>query len=71
MEQKAISDTVNAYLKAVPARRRAVFIGRYYYAYPVERLAKELHVSRSTIQKELAMIRKELRQRLERGGIMP
>ena len=71
LERKAIAETVNAYLKAAPARRRAVFIGRYYYAYPVDRLAKELHVSRSTIQKELAVIRKELRLRLERGGIMP
>ena len=43
-------------------------MSRYYVAAPIERIARELNVSRSTVNKELAAIRKSLKEKLESEG---
>lgn len=68
VDSKRLGEAINAYLKAQPPRRRYIFIGRYYLAEPIERIAHELGVSRSTVDKELSKIRADLRAHLEREG---
>jgi RNA polymerase sigma-70 factor (ECF subfamily) len=61
---KLISD----YLRTLSERRRFVFMSRYYVANPIDMIAKELNLSRSTVNKELAFIRAGLKTHLEKEG---
>ena len=59
---------ISQYLRSLTPRRRYIFMSRYYVADTVDRIAKDLRVSRSTVNKELASIRADLKERLEREG---
>ena len=56
------------FLRSLNQRKRYIFMSRYYVADPIERIARELNVSRSTVNKELAAIRKHLKEKLESEG---
>ena len=56
------------FLRSLNQRKRYIFMSRYYVADPIERIARELNVSRSTVNKELAAIRKSLKEKLESEG---
>lgn len=60
---------VSEYLSKISDRRLYIFVARYFYAYDIEHIAGKLKVSRSTVNKELAKLRAELRVRLEEGGV--
>ena len=61
---KLISD----YLRTLSERRMFIFMSRYYLANTVDRIAKDLGLSRSTVNKELALIRDGLKEKLEKEG---
>jgi len=61
---KVISD----FVRSLPRRRRFIFVSRYYAAEPIDTIAKDLRLSRSTVNKELAAIRSCLKKKLEREG---
>lgn len=61
---RAISNAV----RSLSERRRFIFMSRYYAAEPIDVIAKELHLSRSMVNKELASIRKALKEKLESEG---
>ena len=61
---KIISD----YLRTLTQRRRFIFMSRFYMAQTVDKIASDLKVSRSTVNKELAFIRDGLKAVLEREG---
>lgn len=63
---KHLGGLISDYLRSVSKRRRYIFMSRYYLLEPIESIARELGVSRSTIDKELSAIRTELRAYLER-----
>lgn len=65
---KRLAAAINEYLCGIPSRRRYIFMSRYYLAKPIESIARELSLSRSTVDKELSRIRTELREHLEREG---
>lgn len=67
-DSKRLGEAINAFLKAQTPRRRYIFIGRYYLAEPIEKIAHELGVSRSTVDKELSKLRTDLRTHLEEEG---
>ena len=56
------------FLRTLSDRRRFIFMSRYYMAEPIDQIAKELHLSRSTAYKELAAIRSALKETLESEG---
>lgn len=64
---RAISD----FMRSLPERRRFIFMNRYYAAEPIDTIAKELNLSRSMLNKELAAIRKALKEKLESEGYIP
>lgn len=66
---KTIGKIVNDYLEGVSDRRLYVFVARYFYAREIAEIADRLNVSRSTVNKELAKMRGELKERLLEGGI--
>ncbi len=67
-DAKRLGEAINAFLKAQTPRRRYIFVGRYYLAEPIEKIAHELGVSRSTVDKELSKLRTDLRTHLEEEG---
>lgn len=69
IESAAIAYVINRYLAGIPERRMYVFVSRYFYMLSASQIAKRLSCSTSLVKKELATIRSELRQELEKEGI--
>ena len=69
LEAQAIGRIITDYLDSVSARRQYLFMSRYYFMIPTRRIAEKLRISQSSVQKELASMKKALRIRLQKGGI--
>ena len=67
-DAKELGRILSSFIRALPERKRYIFISRYYSAEPIDTIAKELRLSRSMIHKELAAIRCALRETLESEG---
>ena len=65
---KELGLTLSRCLRSLPARRRFLFLSRYYIAQPIDTIAKAVGLSRSMVNKELAAIRKALKEQLESEG---
>lgn len=63
-----LGDILSDYLRSLSERRRFIFMSRYYAANTVDKIAHDLDMSRSTVNKELASIRNGLKEILEREG---
>lgn len=68
LESRALRVVLSDFIRSLPPRRQFIFMSRYYAAEPINTVAGELGLSRSMVNKELAAIRKQLRQTLEREG---
>ena len=69
-EARQISRILSAYLDGVNDRSLYMFVSRYFFVMPVREIAERLGVSESTVHKDLAAMREELRERLAEGGIL-
>ena len=67
-DAERLGGLISRYLHTLSKRRRYIFIGRYFMADPIDVIARELGVSRSTVNKELAAIRDGLKKTLESEG---
>ena len=65
---KEISNVVNEYLKCATARKKYIFVARYYMSYSVSEITKKLNVSESTVNKEIRSIKDELKGKLKERG---
>ena len=68
LESRRLSEIINGFVRSLPSRRQFIFIGRYYMSEPIDKLAGELELSRSMVNKELAEIRRALKEKLESEG---
>ena len=68
LDAKELGRVINDFVRRLPQRRRFIFMSRYYAAEPIDTIAKELDLSRSMVNKELAAIRKALKEKLESEG---
>ncbi len=68
-EQERLREVINRFLRALPERRRAIFIERYYMASPAERIANELKISVWTVYKELDKIKASLKKYLTENEV--
>lgn len=68
IEAKELSKVISEYIKSLSKRQRYIFMSRYYTAEPIDEIAAELSVSRSTVNKEIAFIKEGLRIALEMEG---
>lgn len=59
---------ISAYLETLSDRRLYIFLTRFFYVMPIAGIAKKLGCSQSTIHKELAAMKQELRQKLQQEG---
>lgn len=65
---KELASVLDEFVRSLPTRRRYIFMSRFYMACPIDEIARRLSLSRSSVNKELARIRRELRQKLESEG---
>ena len=63
-----LSVILNTYLRNLGKREVLIFICRYYYSDSIEDIAKMLKVSQSTVFRDLAKIRKGLKEQIEQVG---
>ena len=63
-----LGEVISNFARSLSSRKRFIFMSRYYAAEPIDVIAHELKVSRSTVNKELAAIRRALKERLESEG---
>ena len=68
LDTKELGRIISDFLRQLPRRQRFIFISRYYMAEPIDAIAKELHLSRSMVNKDLATVRRSLRKKLESEG---
>lgn len=68
LASKELVAVLEEFVRCLPKRRRYIFMSRFYMACPIDEIARRLSLSRSSVNKELARIRRELRQRLESEG---
>lgn len=68
LDAKELGKTISDFLRQLPQRQRFIFISRYYMAQPIDAIAKQVQRSRSMVNKELASVRKALREKLESEG---
>ena len=68
LDAKELGRVISDFVRRLPQRRRFIFMSRYYAADPIDTIAKELGLSRSMVNKELAAIRKALKEKLESEG---
>lgn len=69
-DTERLGHVISDFVRSLPDRRRFIFMSRYYLAEPIDTIAKDLSLSRSMINKELASIRNALRERLESEGYL-
>jgi len=67
-DTEQLSEWINAFVHGLDQRRRYIFLNRYYLALPIETIAGELGISRSTVNKEIAAIKRGLKEKLESEG---
>jgi len=67
---KEASKILSAYLRTLSRREEFVFICRYYYADSISSIADMLNVSENTIFRDLAKIRKGLREKFVEEGFL-
>ncbi len=59
---------ISDFVRALPDRRMYIFMSRYYTAHPIREIARLLGCSNSTVHKEIAAIKRDLKQKLENEG---
>ena len=64
-ERGLLRGELNAFLRTLPEEKRAIFVRRYFYAQPVNMIAREIGVSEANVKIILHRLREQLKQRLE------
>ncbi len=67
-DAQRLGQVISDHIRSLPQRSRYIFMSRYYFAEPIDTIAKALALSRSTVNKELAAIRAGLKEKLESEG---
>ena len=67
-EARALGEILTSFSSTLSDRRAFIFMSRYYLCRPIDEIAQKLGCSKSTVNKEIAAIKQELRQLLESEG---
>lgn len=69
LQDATVARIITRYLDEASDRRMYIFTSRYFFSLTIGQIAKRLSCSQSLVSKELAVIRQELRAKLEEEGI--
>ena len=67
-DAKELGRIISSFVRDLPNRRMYIFMSRYYLSRPVKEIASMLRCSESTVNKEIASIKKTLKALLEKEG---
>lgn len=67
-DAKELGRVISDFVRSLSDRRMYIFMSRYYVARPIKEIARLLGCSESTVNKEIAAIKRGLRQMLEKEG---
>lgn len=70
MEEKALVDVFNRFLEGLPIEKRKIFMRRYWYFSQVKDIASEYSMSESKVKMSLMRTRGELKEFLEKEGVV-
>ena len=70
LEARELGWAVSAFLEGQPERNRGVFLRRYWYAEPLEDIARRYGMKVNTVKTRLFRLRGRLRDYLEKEGIL-
>ena len=65
---KELGRVISDFVRSLSDRRMYIFMSRYYFARPIGEIARLLGCSESTVHKEIAAIKRELKEKLEKEG---
>ena len=65
-----LAELISEFVRNLPERRRYVFVKRYYMGEQIEEIASNLGCSRSTINKDIAIIKRDLMEKLGEEGFI-
>ena len=67
--RRQLSESINRFLKTLPAEKRVVFVLRYWYMYSIKEIASQTGMRESTVSSVLFRLRKKLKTHLEQEDI--
>lgn len=67
-DAKELGRVISDFVRSLSDRRMYIFMSRYYFARPIGEIARLLDCSESTVNKEIAAIKADLKERLEKEG---
>ena len=67
-DAKELGRVISDFVRSLSDRRMYIFMSRYYFARPIKEIAKLLDCSESTVNKEIATIKCDLKEKLEKEG---
>jgi RNA polymerase sigma-70 factor (ECF subfamily) len=70
VDEIALKDAINVFLRSLSAEKRRIFIRRYWYMSPISEIADDFSVSEGKVKMILSRTRKELKKTLEKEGII-
>ena len=68
LDAHELGRVISEFIRALPKRRMYIFMSRYYTVRPIGEIARLLGCSESTVNKEIAAIKRDLKEKLEKEG---
>ena len=68
IDAKELGRVISNFVRSLSERRMYIFMSRYYLYRPISEIAKLLDCSESTVNKEIAVIKRDLKAKLEKEG---
>ncbi len=68
IEARELGRAISDFVRSLSERRMYIFMSRYYLSRPIAEIARNLKCSVSTVNKEIAAIKRDLKEKLESEG---
>ena len=69
-ENGRLAESLNRFLLSLDPKKRAIFVRRYFYSEPIERIASELGMKTGSVKSILSRTRKSLKDMLEEERLL-
>ena len=69
LDSRQLGEALNGFLKALPERKRSLFLCRYWYADSVAVIARRFRMTEGAVTMQLKRLRQQLRGYLEERGV--
>ena len=70
VDSRELGSGLNRFLGTLSEKQRKIFVQRYWFLMPVDDIAADLRIPKSTVTVTLVRLRKKLRNYLEKEGLL-